>query len=93
MNFKYKHKYILTGIESVGYYDLIPYEEDIVDDFRDIIYIRGTLYTNEQPLDWLPPHNINGYFQDEEDGEWVRVVNGRAMANRKYWAKDLKELL
>lgn len=48
------------------------WEHDAID---DVLIIPGTIYADAEPF--LPDSIIlNGYFQADEDGRWVRVDNG-----------------
>ncbi len=48
------------------------WEHDAID---DVLIIPGTIYASDEPF--LPDSIIlNGYFQADEDGRWVRVTNG-----------------
>lgn len=71
---------------------LLNSEDDwIHDQYGESKIYHGKLYSFFQPFHRTST-SVTGYFQDEETGKWLRLINGLATTEHE-WKDDLSELL
>ena len=70
---------------------LVTSEEDWIHDALDDMRIfYGTVYAESEPFA-ADTTSIDGYFQDEESGRWIRLMAGNARDDGSAWRQSLED--
>lgn len=97
MNYIYQKRAKLVGNVERGILWLLNMHDDWIHDQYGESYIyHGVVYSNSRAFHELST-TVTGYFQDDDTGQWIKVMNGRATFEpndmKKAWKKQLESFV